>query len=195
MALPITTSLSLPSLQGHSNPIYLCSPSVFSCRFYSRSLRVCALKTESDGSDLLRRPVVPSAKDVEENEENREEVDWEDQILEDTVPLVGFVRTILHSGKYENGDRLSAEHQQTIVDRLLPYHPEYDKKIGCGIDYITVDHHPDFESSRCLFIVRRDGEMVDFSYWKCIKGMIRKNYPLYADSFILRHFRRRRRNG
>lgn len=27
-------------------------------------------------------------------------VDWEDQILEDTVPLVGFVRMILHSGKY-----------------------------------------------------------------------------------------------
>ena len=26
-------------------------------------------------------------------------VDWEDQILEDTVPLVGFVRMILHSGK------------------------------------------------------------------------------------------------
>ncbi|KAJ8772874.1 hypothetical protein K2173_028051 [Erythroxylum novogranatense] len=175
MALPITTSLSLPSLQGHSNPIYLCSPSVFSCRFYSRSLRVCALKTESDGSDLLRRPVVPSAKDVEENEENREEVDWEDQILEDTVPLLALLeRFFIRASKYENGDRLSAEHQQTIVDRLLPYHPEYDKKIGCGIDYITVDHHPDFESS---------------------DGMIRKNYPLYADSFILRHFRRRRRNG
>ena len=26
-------------------------------------------------------------------------VDWEDRILEDTVPLVGFVRMILHSGK------------------------------------------------------------------------------------------------
>ncbi|RLM80854.1 uncharacterized protein C2845_PM12G28060 [Panicum miliaceum] len=30
----------------------------------------------------------------------REWVDWEDLILEDTVPLVGFVRMILHSGKY-----------------------------------------------------------------------------------------------
>lgn len=58
-----------------------------------------------------------------------------------------------------------------------------------------VGYHPDFESSRCLFIVRKDGEMVDFSYWKCIKGLIRKNYPLYADSFILRHFRRRRHNN
>lgn len=57
-----------------------------------------------------------------------------------------------------------------------------------------IGYHPDFESSRCLFIVRKDGELVDFSYWKCIKGLIRKNYPLHAESFILRHFRRRRRN-
>lgn len=57
-----------------------------------------------------------------------------------------------------------------------------------------IGYHPDFESSRCLFIVRKDGELVDFSYWKCIKGLIRKKYPLHAESFILRHFRRRRRN-
>lgn len=57
-----------------------------------------------------------------------------------------------------------------------------------------IGFHPNFETSRCLFIVRKDGELVDFSYWKCIKGLIRKNYPLYADSFILRHFRKRRRS-
>ncbi|KAG5613081.1 hypothetical protein H5410_024362 [Solanum commersonii] len=96
--------------------------------------------------------------------------------------------------KYAIGDRLSPDHQRTILQRLLPYHPECDKKIGPGVDYITVGYHPDFENSRCLFIVRKDGESVDFSYWKCIKGLIRKNYPLYADSFILRHFRKRRRN-
>nr|BAD17127.1 DCL protein-like [Oryza sativa Japonica Group]BAD17315.1 DCL protein-like [Oryza sativa Japonica Group] len=98
---------------------------------------------------------------------------------------------ILHSGKYENGDRLSPEHEKAILERLLPYHPQYEKKIGCGIDYLTVGLHPEFENSRCLFIVRKDGEQVDFSFWKCIKGLIRQKYPMYADSFILRHFRRR----
>ncbi|XP_052180152.1 protein DCL, chloroplastic-like, partial [Diospyros lotus] len=93
--------------------------------------------------------------------------------------------------RYESGDRLSPEHEHTILERLLPYHPECEKKIGCGVDYITIGYHPNFESSRCLFIAREDGELVDFSYWKCIKGLIRKNYPLYADSFIVRHFRRR----
>ncbi|KAE8665213.1 Protein DCL [Hibiscus syriacus] len=160
---------------------------------------------ESHSADLMRKPTIVPAKDsggISEEEEgsegqrNRGEwTDWEDRILEDTVPLVGFVRMILHSGKYGSGDRLSTEHQRTILEMLLPYHPEAEKKIGCGIDYITVGYHPEFVGSRCLFIVRKDGELVDFSYWKCIKGLIRKNYPLYADSFIHRHFRLNRRSS
>lgn len=39
---------------------------------------------------------------------------------------------------YESGDRLSPEHEKTILEKLLPFHPESEKKIGCGIDYITV---------------------------------------------------------
>ncbi|RLM80232.1 hypothetical protein C2845_PM12G28050 [Panicum miliaceum] len=96
-----------------------------------------------------------------------------------------------YNNVYESGDRLSPEHEKAILERLLPYHPQYEKKIGCGIDYITVGLHPEFENSRCLFIVRKDGEQVDFSFWKCVKGLIRQKYPMYADSFILRHFRRR----
>nr|GEU97139.1 protein DCL, chloroplastic-like [Tanacetum cinerariifolium] len=108
-------------------------------------------------------------------------LDYEDQILEDTVPLVGFVRMILHSGKYESGERLSADHESMILQRLLAYHPESEKKIGSGIDCIMVGDHPDFESSRCMFIVRKTGDIEDFSYWKCIKGLIRKNRPVLAN--------------
>ncbi|XP_016568770.1 protein DCL, chloroplastic isoform X2 [Capsicum annuum] len=140
------------------------SPSSFS---FSRcgGLRLChclAVKTGSEGggihsdkAELLRKPVISteletaSGKEELVKEDSDDElgkkggdgegwVDWEDQILEDTVPLVGFVRMILHSGKYAVGDRLSPEHQRTILQRLLPYHPEYDKKIGPGVDHITV---------------------------------------------------------
>ena len=103
-------SLSLPAL---SNPISLISsPAVVLSFPFNRtafaSPRLFAIKTGSDGSDLLRKPVVPSEKDlvgiseeVEDSEEEKEEgfVDWEDRILEDTVPLVGFVRMILHSDR------------------------------------------------------------------------------------------------
>ncbi|KAL7155052.1 hypothetical protein ABFS83_03G048200 [Erythranthe nasuta] len=178
-----------------------------------RTIRFRAITTRSDGGsagvtgygpELLRKPVAlpPAADDYEDpvEEYSGDEKggdgntwqDWEDRILEDTVPLVGFVRMILHSGKYESGDRLSPEHEKTIIERLLVYHPECEEKIGSGVDYVTIGYHPNFECSRCLFIVHKDGELVDFSYWKCIKGFIRKHYPLYADNFILRHFRRHR---
>ncbi|KAK8971535.1 hypothetical protein KSP40_PGU013364 [Platanthera guangdongensis] len=37
---------------------------------------------------------------------------------------------------YEIDDRLSPDHEKTIVERLLFYHPESQEKIGPGIDYI-----------------------------------------------------------
>lgn len=223
MASICTSNFHFLCRKNNPSPIshhLLLSPSSLS---FSRcgGLRLCrcaAVKTGSEGggirsdnAELLRKPMISTelettseseelVKEESDDEVGKKDgdgegwVDWEDQILEDTVPLVGFVRMILHSGKYAIGDRLSPDHQRTILQRLLPYHPECDKKIGPGVDYITVGYHPDFENSRCLFIVRKDGESVDFSYWKCIKGLIRKNYPLYADSFILRHFRKRRRN-
>ena len=118
--------------------------------------RLCALKTcagrqEADGPELLRKPVVKELEDtdgISEEDEGEEGkwVDWEDKILEDTVPLVGFVRMILHSGKYESGDRLSPEHEKTVLERLLPFHPEAAKKIGSGIDYVTVQFSSYFTS-------------------------------------------------
>ncbi|KAL5557008.1 hypothetical protein UlMin_039244 [Ulmus minor] len=151
---------------------------------------------DSYAPSLLRKPPVISQPEdnKEEEEEARRWVNWEDQILEETVPLVGFVRMVLHSGKYKNGEKLTPEHQKIILERLLPYHPEYETKIGCGVESIMVGYHPDFEETRCMFIVGKDGQLIDFSYWKCIKGLIRKKYPLFADGFIFKHFRRRRRN-
>ncbi|KAJ4841541.1 hypothetical protein Tsubulata_001748 [Turnera subulata] len=179
-----------------------------------------AVKTRSDS---LKKPALPPpaedlvgvAEDVEEGsggkgeyekeeeeEEDEEEdgeegewdwKDWEDRILEDTVPLVGFSRMILHSGKYDIGVRLSPEHESAIVERVLKYHPAYEEKVGCGIDHIMIDYHPDYPTSRCMFVVHKDGTAIDFSYWKCIKGLIRKKYPLFAKTFIAKHFKRRRR--
>ncbi|KAI5006199.1 hypothetical protein ZWY2020_033442 [Hordeum vulgare] len=68
-----------------------------------------AEEREADADAKLGSPV-----DDEEPEEGRrrgpqrEWVDWEDLILEDTVPLVGFVRMILHSGKYSSGERVES---------------------------------------------------------------------------------------
>ncbi|CAK8568286.1 unnamed protein product [Lathyrus sativus] len=184
----------IPSLSYRSN-----NPSLFHSSI--SSLKAAVAASDSAADNLIEKPVKEHCYDEQQqqdsNSEEQEEdrwVDWEDEILQHTVPLIGFVKMILHSGLYANGDRISSEHEKAIVENLLLFHPEFHEKIGCGIDYITIGYHPDFDTSRCMFIVRKDGEMVDFSYWKCIKGLIRKNYPLYADNFILRHFRNRSRS-
>lgn len=121
--------MSLASVSCSLPPCFRCGAYIFSfssspsplCLYFPRGgdsssfrPRVRALRTESDGarigntesygSDLLRRPRIASEESSEEEDEESGEgdefVDWEDKILEVTVPLVGFVRMILHSGKY-----------------------------------------------------------------------------------------------
>ncbi|KAL5583506.1 hypothetical protein UlMin_015948 [Ulmus minor] len=136
---------------------------------------------DSYASSLVQKPpVISQPEDNKEDEEDVEAsrwVNWEDQILEETIPLVGFVRMVLHSGKYKNGEKLTPQHDKIILERLLPYHPEYETKIGYGVQSVMVGYHPDFKEKGCMFIVRKDGQLMDFSYWKCIKGLIRKKYP------------------
>jgi hypothetical protein len=55
---------------------------------------------------------------------------------------------------------------------------------------LKVGKHPDFRKSRCLFIVRTNGETEDFSYRKCIKEYIKQKYPSQADDFIQNHLTR-----
>jgi len=136
----------------------------------------------------------PSDKDedvVEEEQSCNTWVDWEDVILKDILPLKGLVRTILHSDWYTSGQKLIRDHEIIILEKLLPYHPDLEEKVGCGVDFLTVDNHPDFENSRCLFIHWIDGGSIDFSYWKCLIELVRKKYPLYAEAFIQKHLTRR----
>lgn len=112
-----TTTSSL-NLSSHTNFTF---PSSFVYRVTALRTAAAAdgarVGSQQDvyGQELLRKPVVSDSVvvDDEEDEEvssvdgggggggrNEEKwVDWEDQILEETAPLVGFVRMILHSNK------------------------------------------------------------------------------------------------
>ena len=99
----------------HFSPLHISFRSGRGALLHPR-LRADGTNIGSREADWLRKPVVSQIKDVggileedKDSEENREYeednsederwLDWEDQILEDTVPLVGFVRMILHSKK------------------------------------------------------------------------------------------------
>ncbi|TYG79040.1 hypothetical protein ES288_D02G110000v1 [Gossypium darwinii] len=116
----------------------------------------------------------------------------EEEILRDIQPIISLAREILHSNRYKDGEGLTVADEEAVVDMLLRYHPHSEDKIGCGLDSIMVDRHPQFRWTRCLFVVRTNGGWIDFSYHKCLRAYIRDKYPSLAERFIGEHFRHRR---
>ncbi|XP_078439669.1 DCL-like protein [Wolffia australiana] len=116
--------------------------------------------------------------------------DKEAAILKDIDPIRELTKSILHTDRYKDGERLTNEDEKAVVENLLVYHPHSEDKIGCGIDCIMVDRHPRFRNSRCLFVVRTDGVFIDFSYQKCLREYIKLKYPAAAERFIRENFKR-----
>ncbi|GAV69420.1 DUF3223 domain-containing protein [Cephalotus follicularis] len=116
--------------------------------------------------------------------------DQEEEILRDIEPITSLAKQILHSDRYMDGECLTDEDERAVVEKLLAHHPHSEDKIGCGLDSIMVDRHPQFRRSRCLFVVRTDGGWIDFSYQKCLRAYIRDKYPSHAERFIREHFKR-----
>ncbi|XVE55832.1 hypothetical protein DITRI_Ditri03aG0189100 [Diplodiscus trichospermus] len=116
--------------------------------------------------------------------------DKEEEILRDIEPTISLTKEILHSDRYMDGERLTVADEEAVVEKLLSHHTHSEDKIGCGLDSIMVDRHPQFRRSRCLFVVRTDGGWIDFSYQKCLRAYIRDKYPSHAERFIGEHFKR-----
>ncbi|CAK9863797.1 unnamed protein product [Sphagnum jensenii] len=100
----------------------------------------------------------------------------------DIDTLVRSLRSILQNLTYENGARISAQHN-ALVQEVVVHHPKYTEKAGCGIAYIKVDKHPNFPDTRCFWIVREDGTETDFSYHKCLKEKAAKEFPDFVEKY------------
>ncbi|XP_076955109.1 protein DCL homolog, chloroplastic-like [Bidens hawaiensis] len=143
-------------------------------------------------ASLLTAKRNPPPKDPkrEHDPDYRKWKDKEAEIFLDIDPITLLIKHILHSDRYMDGQQLTSTDEKMVVQKLLAYHPHSEDKIGCGIDSIMVDRHPQFKNSRCLFVVRTDGVWIDFSYQKCIRAYIRQKYPSYAEKFIKEHYKR-----
>ncbi|XP_057794427.1 protein DCL homolog, chloroplastic-like [Salvia miltiorrhiza] len=137
-------------------------------------------------TDIKDRPHYPKWDDPDFRKWKVKEA----EIFEDIEPIVCFTKEILHSNRYMDGERLTPKDEKIVIDKLLAHHPHSEDKIGCGLDSIMVDRHPQFTRSRCLFVVRTDGGWIDFSYQKCLRAYIRDKYPSYAERFIKEYFKR-----
>ena len=76
-------------------------------------------------------------------------------------------RKILTDNK--DGDALKDKDKEFIED-VLKYHHNYDDKIK-DLDFITTGKPEKFSYSRCFFVVKKNGDKIDFSIQKCIDQM------------------------
>ncbi|KAH7672287.1 DNA-directed RNA polymerase protein [Dioscorea alata] len=87
-------------------------------------------------------------------------------------PIVFFVKEILHSDRYRDGECLTDEDEKEVTEKLLAYHPHSEDKIGCGLDSIMTFH---------------TRSALEHTYGKSIPLMLRDsfvNISNVADGFI-----------
>ncbi|XP_044359784.1 DNA-directed RNA polymerase V subunit 1 isoform X1 [Triticum aestivum] len=110
----------------------------------------------------------------------------EQQIHAQVDPIMKEVKRIIRESR--DGIKLSGDDERFIVENILMYHPEKEKKMAGNNNYIMVAKHQKFHSSRCLYVASSDGPPTDFSYKKCLENMIRIHYPHEASSFCRKYF-------
>jgi len=71
--------------------------------------------------------------------------------------------------KYSAGSVVQ-EPDRSLIIALIGMHPEAQKKIGSGIDYVSVERTPPYFTSNGFWIHRTDRTKTDFSYIKCFTG-------------------------
>ncbi|XP_042508950.1 uncharacterized protein LOC122084619 isoform X3 [Macadamia integrifolia] len=149
--IPRLRSLRLQQQSGSSVSGFLISagrPSVCTAAELSQSL------LQSQSQSLSHDDAFPrSAKDAlqrsrMDSPDYRKWKNREAEILCDIEPIISLTKEILHSDRYMDGERLTAEHEKAVVEKLLAYHPHSEDKIGCGLDSIMESfgflmQHPD----------------------------------------------------
>nr|KYP42302.1 hypothetical protein KK1_036294 [Cajanus cajan] len=101
-------------------------------------------KTSSASIGNARKALFPPSQPRWEDEPDyRKWKDTEEAILKDIEPTVLLAKDILHSRRYMDGARLSAEDEKVVVQKLLAYHPHSEDKIGCGLESIMVSSTSD----------------------------------------------------
>ena len=89
------------------------------------------------------------------------------EIIHGKERLKDRCRIILY--RYDIGEPLNPLDFAFMLD-VLRYHPEYNKKVGVGIAYITPQISGYKHGDRCFEIVRTDGSCEDFSVKYCADG-------------------------
>lgn len=86
------------------------------------------------------------------------------QIYLDINKVKSKSRAILNICK--DGEKISG-HDSDFLKELLELHEKKETKMK-DFDHFEVGVHPQYDKTRCFFVVRKDGSKEDFSVTKCI---------------------------
>jgi len=98
----------------------------------------------------------------------KKEVTLGGEIYNNMEPIRQRTRKILSVTK--DGDRLEGHNAQFLKD-LIKFHPTSEKKMN-DFDFFTVGKNKDHVFSRCFMISHKNGDMEDFSIYKCIENIV-----------------------
>ncbi len=67
-------------------------------------------------------------------------------------------------------DAIIEEPGRSQLLELLKYHDKAEEKLKDLADF-TVGLHPEFQQTRCFFVIKNDGTKEDFSFHKCLNKL------------------------
>ena len=76
-------------------------------------------------------------------------------------------RSILH---LKNDGEALTDKDEAFMKDIIQFHERTDEKMK-DFEHFEVGNHPDFDKTRCFFVVRKDGTKTDFSVTKCINAL------------------------
>ncbi|KAL9341563.1 hypothetical protein Peur_064888 [Populus x canadensis] len=125
----------------------------------------------------------------EEKEEKKEEEEKSGPVslgpksFGSAVEMFDYFYNFLH--QWPPNIKVNKYEHMVLVDLLKTGHPEPDKKIGSGIQAFQVRFHPRFKS-RCLFLIRDDDSVDDFSFRKCVDHILPlpEDLKVKSDNFL-----------
>ena len=74
--------------------------------------------------------------------------------------------------EYKNKEKILGNDGDFLYD-LIRFHHNFREKIK-DFDYFTLDYVKEYKYLRCFYIVRTNGEKIDFSIDKCLNSLIKK---------------------
>lgn len=69
--------------------------------------------------------------------------------------------------KHNKNRYLNAEDKHFLLTEILPWHENYDEKVGCGVKDIVVNFYKDERrhfTNWCFYLIRKDGTKTYMSY-------------------------------